>query len=82
MDFKSILNEIPIMTAESEKSPVSFEQVLSSLPECNAKDPIVWCLFLHMRPDIQGQDRLDCLEIIKRLGENEKVTYGKYFSGE
>ena len=72
--YSDFLSSLPDKAARDPK--VTIEQCAALHPTLGLESYETWTLFLHLRPDIVGQDRKDIQAIIKRLLDNDNHEYG------
>ena len=73
-----ILASIPILS-EEDLNKCTIEDVLRIHESLTYENPLTYKIFLHKRPDIQGDEKEIYLEIIKRLEHNHQVLYSHSF---
>ena len=76
MDFKDILENIPIKTEEQLfNKKFSLEDCEKIHKSLTLDNPLTYIVFIDKRPDLSEEDKNIIYEIIKKLKENERIEY-------
>ena len=76
MEFKDILENIPIKTEEQLlNKKFSLEDCEKIHKSLTLDNPLTYIVFIDKRPDLSEEDKNIIYEIIKKLKENERIEY-------
>ena len=76
MDFKDILENIPVKTEEELlNKKFTLEDCVNIHKSLTLDNYLTYIVFMDKRPDLTEEDKNIIYEIIKKLKENEQIEY-------